>query len=114
MFVAVNVAYSKQAVQSSIAVSDQHVMNPACAAVNGNPGQALCTSGSQRSIVCQGRPDRNCIVTAEEDYEPFWMVDLGQVYTLNAVIVYHLKALRSHELADGDYTHVYHYYFTMG
>ena len=83
-----NAAFSGGAKQSSTARVDGYDSNPACAAVNGNPRHILCFEAFLKKPAgwcLKNLYDKNCILTAEDDYQAYWMVDLGKVYTVTYV-----------------------------
>jgi len=97
-----NVAFGKRAVQSSTSVGNGDVSNPACAAVNGNTRPTLCFEGSPSSYGCSNKlSDKNCILTAEDDYQPYWMVDLGQVFTVISVELFSREKSSHHKGKEG-------------
>ena len=83
-----NAAYNGGAKQSSTARVDGYDSNPACAAADGNPRQTLCFEPLLKkaarwcTLILY---DKNCILTAEDDYQAYWMVDLGKAYTVTSV-----------------------------
>ena len=92
-----NVAIGKRAVQSSASVS-----NPACAAVNGNIRQTLCFDGSPSFYECSNKfSDKNCILTAEKDYQAYWMVDLGQAFTVISMELFQREKSSLHKKEEG-------------
>ncbi|XP_025108177.1 uncharacterized protein LOC112572630 [Pomacea canaliculata] len=81
-----NVALGKPAKASSLLNSTRHkaVSGPACLAVDGNRNTVFTP--------CNRYPNGpNCIHTAEDDREPYWEVDLGEVYSIANITVYWRK-----------------------
>ena len=52
-------------------------------------------------------------MTATDDLEPFWMVDLEQVYTIRFVTVFARSIIEQCVLDKGK-TYIYVYYITIG
>ena len=51
-----------------------------------NLRQTICFQSSPISDGCRNALyDKNCILTAKDDLEPYWMVEFDQLYTVAAV-----------------------------
>lgn len=73
-------ALGKTARASSLYNNTQYgASGPACLAVNGNTATTFITADKDNPA---------CVHTADNDYYPYWEVDLGGQYPISSITVY--------------------------